>query len=195
MTGEPDVRRQRDRRQGRGAGGRVRDRGRAAQARARRRPGAVIEVPMAELLASFGLVEHLWGRAFVPPRGEARYPRVSSPVRRPFPTADGHLAAVVYSDRDWQRFFAMIGRPELADDPRYATLHDRTQHARGAVRASSPSTSRATRPRSGSSASPRPGSRRRRTTRSTTCSTTSTSSRSGCSKRSTTPPRAGCCSA
>ncbi len=89
--------------------------------------GAVIEVPMAELLASFGLVEHLWGRTFVPPRGDARYPRVSSPARRPFPTADGHLAAVVYTDRDWARFFAMIGRPELADDPRYATLYDRTQ--------------------------------------------------------------------
>jgi crotonobetainyl-CoA:carnitine CoA-transferase CaiB-like acyl-CoA transferase len=88
--------------------------------------GSVIEVPMAELVASFGLVEHLWGRTFVPPRGEARYPRISSPARRPFPTADGHLAAVVYSDRDWARFFTMIGRPELADDPRYATLHDRT---------------------------------------------------------------------
>ena len=90
--------------------------------------GSVIEVPMAEMLASFGLLEHLWGRTFVPPRGEARYPRVSSPVRRPFPTADGHLAVVVYSDRDWARFFAMIGRPELATEPRYATLHDRTQH-------------------------------------------------------------------
>ena len=89
--------------------------------------GSVIEVPMAELLASFGLVEHLWGRTFVPPRGEARYPRISSPVRRPFPTRDGHLAAVVYTDRDWARFFAMIGRPELTDDPRYATLHDRTE--------------------------------------------------------------------
>jgi len=90
--------------------------------------GSVIEVPMAELLASFGLVEHLWGRTFVPPRGEARYPRISSPVRRPFPTSDGHLAAVVYSDRDWSRFFALIGRPELAADPRYATLRDRTEH-------------------------------------------------------------------
>jgi crotonobetainyl-CoA:carnitine CoA-transferase CaiB-like acyl-CoA transferase len=90
--------------------------------------GAAIEVPMAELMASFGLVEHLWGRVFVPPRGDARYPRVSSPLRRPFPTADGHLAALVYTDRDWARFFAMIGRPELTDEPRYATLHSRTQH-------------------------------------------------------------------
>jgi crotonobetainyl-CoA:carnitine CoA-transferase CaiB-like acyl-CoA transferase len=90
--------------------------------------GSVIEVPMAELMVSFGLVEHLWGRVFVPPRGEVRYPRVSTPTRRPFPTSDGHLAALVYTDRDWARFFAMIGRPELADEPRYATLHARTQH-------------------------------------------------------------------
>src|SRR5262249_15993488 len=46
----------------------------------------------------------------------------------PFPTADGHLAAVVYTDRDWSRFFVMIGRPELADESRFATLHSRTQH-------------------------------------------------------------------
>ena len=90
--------------------------------------GTTIEVPMAELLASFGLVEHLWGRVFVPPRGDARYPRISSPARRPFPTADGYLAAVVYTDRDWARFFEMIGRPELTDAPRFATLFTRTQH-------------------------------------------------------------------
>jgi crotonobetainyl-CoA:carnitine CoA-transferase CaiB-like acyl-CoA transferase len=90
--------------------------------------GSAIEVPMAELLASFGLIEHLWGRVFVPPRGDARYPRISSPARRPFPTADGHLSAVVYTDRDWARFFEMIGRPELTDEPRFATLHTRTQH-------------------------------------------------------------------
>ncbi len=53
---------------------------------------------------------------------------MSIPNRRPFPTADGHLAALVYTDRDWTRFFALIGRPELADDARYATLHSRTAH-------------------------------------------------------------------
>ncbi len=63
----------------------------------------------------------------MPPQGEARYPRVSSPVRRPFPTADGSIGVVVYTDRDWSRFFAIIGRPELSDDERYATLHHRTQ--------------------------------------------------------------------
>ena len=90
--------------------------------------GSVIEVPMAESLAAFGLLEHLWGRTFVPPRGEARYPRMSSPLRRPFPTADGHLSVVVYSDRDWARFFALIGRPDLAGEEKFATLHGRTEH-------------------------------------------------------------------
>jgi crotonobetainyl-CoA:carnitine CoA-transferase CaiB-like acyl-CoA transferase len=89
--------------------------------------GSVVEVPMAEALAAFGLLEHLWGRTFVPPRGEARYPRMASPFRRPFPTADGHLGVVVYSDRDWERFFAIIDRPDLAADGRFATLNDRTQ--------------------------------------------------------------------
>lgn len=90
--------------------------------------GATIEVPMTEMLTSFGLVEHLWGRTFVPPLGEARYVRIASPSRRPFATADGHLAVVVYSDRNWADFFAMIDRPDLAADERYATLEHRTAH-------------------------------------------------------------------
>ncbi|MFI5052799.1 MAG: CaiB/BaiF CoA transferase family protein [Acidimicrobiia bacterium] len=90
--------------------------------------GAAIEVPMAESLAAFGLVEHLWGRTFVPPRGEARYPRMSSTRRRPFPTADGHLSVVVYTDRDWARFFELIGRSDLLNEERFATLQGRTEH-------------------------------------------------------------------
>src|SRR5262245_54341118 len=90
--------------------------------------GATIEVPMAETLTAFGLVEHLWGRIFDPPLGEARYPRMSSPFRRPFRTADGWISVVVYSDQHWQRFFAMVGLPHLADEPRFASLGDRTEN-------------------------------------------------------------------
>jgi crotonobetainyl-CoA:carnitine CoA-transferase CaiB-like acyl-CoA transferase len=90
--------------------------------------GATVEVPMAETLAAFGLVEHLWGRVFDPPRGEARYPRMSSPLRRPFPTADGWLSVVVYSDQNWHRFFDLIGMPHLTEEPRFATLAKRTEH-------------------------------------------------------------------
>ncbi len=88
--------------------------------------GSVIEVPMAETLTAFGLVEHLWGRIFEPPRGEARYPRMSSPFRRPFPTSDGWISVVVYSDQNWMRFFELIGLAHLADEPRFASLATRT---------------------------------------------------------------------
>jgi crotonobetainyl-CoA:carnitine CoA-transferase CaiB-like acyl-CoA transferase len=90
--------------------------------------GSVIEVPMAENLTAFSVLEHLWGRTFVPPRGEARYPRMSSTDRHPYQTADGWLAVMVYTDENWRRFFALIGRPELANEERFATLHSRTDH-------------------------------------------------------------------
>ena len=90
--------------------------------------GSTIEVPMAESLAAFGMIEHLWGRTFVPPRGDARYPRMSSVLRRPFQTADGYISVVVYSNQNWDRFFEMIDRADLASDPRFATLAGRTEH-------------------------------------------------------------------
>ena len=90
--------------------------------------GSAVEVPMAETLTAFGLVEHLWGRVFVPPRGDARYPRMSSPFRRPFPTADGWISVVVYSDENWRQFFELIGMSHLADEPRFASLASRTEN-------------------------------------------------------------------
>jgi crotonobetainyl-CoA:carnitine CoA-transferase CaiB-like acyl-CoA transferase len=90
--------------------------------------GTTIEVPMAESVAAFGMLEHLWGRTFVPPRGEARYPRMSTVLRRPFRTADGYISVVVYTNQNWLRFFEMVGRPELAADERFRTLAGRTEH-------------------------------------------------------------------
>ncbi len=42
-----------------------------------------------------------------------------------FPTADGAIAVAVGSERQWPRFAAAIGAPELTDDPRFATNGDR----------------------------------------------------------------------
>src|SRR5436190_15324819 len=90
--------------------------------------GCAIEIPMFETVAAFGLVEHLWGRTFDPPLGEARYPRVSTAARRPFKAADGWLSVVVYTNDHWARFFAIIDRADLAADERFATLASRTDH-------------------------------------------------------------------
>ena len=38
-----------------------------------------------------------------------------------FATADGEIAVAVGSERQWPRFAAAIGAPELTDDPRFAT--------------------------------------------------------------------------
>jgi len=42
-----------------------------------------------------------------------------------FATSDGEIVVAVGSERQWPRFCAGIGRPELADDPRFATNGDR----------------------------------------------------------------------
>lgn len=58
---------------------------------------------------------------------------ISHPTLSPyeaFETADGRLVVVgVQNDREWRRLATdILGRPELADDPRYATGEARTAH-------------------------------------------------------------------
>jgi len=90
--------------------------------------GQQVDVPMFETLVSFNMVEHLYGRTFVPPIGEAVYPRPVSKYRRPYKTTDGYLSVLPYNDGQWLRFFAMVGREDLSADPRFATLAQRTVH-------------------------------------------------------------------
>jgi crotonobetainyl-CoA:carnitine CoA-transferase CaiB-like acyl-CoA transferase len=90
--------------------------------------GQSIEVPMFETLVAFTLVEHLSGHTFVPPLGPMGYSRVLSPQRRPYRTRDGYVALLPYTDAQWQRFFALAGRPELASDVRYVDAASRARH-------------------------------------------------------------------
>jgi crotonobetainyl-CoA:carnitine CoA-transferase CaiB-like acyl-CoA transferase len=90
--------------------------------------GGAVEVPMFETVASFLLLEQQGGWLFDPPRGPTGYARTRSPYRRPYQTADGHLAVMVYTDAQWRSFFSLIGHAEMADDPRYRTIRDRTEH-------------------------------------------------------------------
>lgn len=90
--------------------------------------GQAIEVPMFETLVAFTLIEHLSGHTFVPPLGPMGYSRVLSPQRRPYRTRDGHIALLPYTDAQWQRFFALADRPDLAADPRYFDAASRARH-------------------------------------------------------------------
>ena len=87
--------------------------------------GDHIEVPMAETMAAFNMVEHLGGRTFEPKHGDFSYARVMTPNRKPRRTADGWMVILPYSDANWRSFFSHAGRPELADDERFATGRNR----------------------------------------------------------------------
>ncbi len=88
--------------------------------------GSHVEIPMFETMAAFTLVEHLYGHHFTPPVGEPIYPRMAAAWRRPYPTADGHICMLPYTDLHWQVFFTEGGRPELASDPRFTDITART---------------------------------------------------------------------
>jgi crotonobetainyl-CoA:carnitine CoA-transferase CaiB-like acyl-CoA transferase len=98
--------------------------------RARTGEGQQIEVPMFETMAQFVLADHIGGQAFVPPQGEMGYRRLLSRTRGPYATRDGHLSVVVYTDRHWRAFTALVGCADLLDrDDRFGSQESRTQHA------------------------------------------------------------------
>ena len=98
--------------------------------RARTGIGQAIEVPMFETMAQFVLADHWGGGAFEPPLGDMGYKRLLSRTRGPYPTRDGHIAIVVYTDKHWRSFTRMVGCPDLLDtDLRFATPESRTRHA------------------------------------------------------------------
>jgi crotonobetainyl-CoA:carnitine CoA-transferase CaiB-like acyl-CoA transferase len=92
--------------------------------------GQFIEVPMFETMAQFVLADHIGGGAFVPSEGEMGYRRLLSRTRGPYPTKDGYLAVVVYTDKHWRAFGELVGQPDLIDtDARFRTQESRTRHA------------------------------------------------------------------
>jgi crotonobetainyl-CoA:carnitine CoA-transferase CaiB-like acyl-CoA transferase len=90
--------------------------------------GDYVEVPMAESLAAFNLVEHLQGHAFEPPLGQFSYLRLRTPHRRPRRSADGWVCILPYSDQNWHDFFRLAGKPELAEDERFGSVNARIVH-------------------------------------------------------------------
>ena len=90
--------------------------------------GQEVELPMFEAMTAFLLVENLYGAAFEPPKGTTVYPRIVARHRRPYATKDGLIALMVYTDAHWQRFFSLTGQRSLLEEPRFATLTERTRH-------------------------------------------------------------------
>lgn len=90
--------------------------------------GQSVSVPMFETFAHFVMGDHLYGHTFVPPLGDWGYARMTDAKRQPYRTQDGYLGLDVYTDRHWQRLFRAVGRPEMAEDPRYVDVHARARN-------------------------------------------------------------------
>jgi crotonobetainyl-CoA:carnitine CoA-transferase CaiB-like acyl-CoA transferase len=102
--------------------------GMALYSRERTGEGQAIEAPMFESMAEFIMGDHLYGATFEPPNGPIGYVRMMDKNRKPYPTKDGHIGALIYNDKHWRRFFEAIGRPDMAADERYTTIAGRTQN-------------------------------------------------------------------
>lgn len=89
--------------------------------------GQQVEVSMFETMAAFMLVEHANGAMFHPPLGTAHYPRAVAPNRKPYRTKDGHIAVLIYNDKQWNAFVDAV-QPEWAKDEKFSTLAKRAKH-------------------------------------------------------------------
>ncbi len=87
--------------------------------------GQEVSVPMLETMVAFTAHEHLGGAVFEPTVGRMGYEPIRQGMRRPFPTLDGYLCVMPYTDAHWRRFFDVIARPDLAADPAFSTQRGR----------------------------------------------------------------------
>jgi len=93
--------------------------------------GQFVEVPMLECITSFNLAEHLYGHVYDPPTGPWAYTRVANPERKPYPTKDGYIGLLPYTDAQWDQFFGAAGMGEsFGQDPRFSDYRARVAHIR-----------------------------------------------------------------
>lgn len=83
--------------------------------------GQHVEVPMFESFTAFMLTEHMRDTSFTPPIGKPGYPRQLDPARQPFPTADGYIAIVPYTDDKFVALLGLLGAPEVLTQEAFAT--------------------------------------------------------------------------
>ncbi|MBB6426818.1 CaiB/BaiF CoA-transferase family protein [Sphingopyxis sp. JAI128] len=91
--------------------------------------GQKVEIPMFEAFSHFMLIEHLAGLTFDPPNAPAGYFRQIDPDRQPFPTSDGFVSIVAYTDDAWPRLFGLLGNPGFLEDERFSTRKLRTANS------------------------------------------------------------------
>lgn len=92
--------------------------------------GEFVEVTMQEsayppLMSSLGL---LFGGDEVPTRTGNRHSGLAESPYNVYPTADGNVAVICVSEAHWLALISVMGREDLARDPRFLTLAERVSH-------------------------------------------------------------------
>ncbi len=83
--------------------------------------GSELTIAMTEVMRAFLLVEHGAAAVPEPQLGDAGYPRILNPDRRPQQTADGLINVLPYERHHYEALFRLGGRTDLLDDDRIAT--------------------------------------------------------------------------
>lgn len=92
--------------------------------------GCEVGIPMYETLAGLVLGDHLFGETIMPASGPMGYQRIMVRNRGPYPTADGHICTMIYTDPQWRAFLRVVGlNDDLSAEPRLKDIATRTRHA------------------------------------------------------------------
>jgi crotonobetainyl-CoA:carnitine CoA-transferase CaiB-like acyl-CoA transferase len=91
--------------------------------------GQFVEVPMFECFTQFLYEEHLFGATFDPPTGPVGYPRQIDPNRQPYPTSDGFISIVPYTDESWSAAFTVLGDAGFLEQAEFSTPLQRAMNA------------------------------------------------------------------
>ncbi|WP_432849494.1 CaiB/BaiF CoA transferase family protein [Amycolatopsis sp. CA-161197] len=90
--------------------------------------GQRVEVPMADTMLAFNLVEHLAGHTFEPAIGPMGFNRSMTEGHQAVRTADGWACVLPYTEKNIADFFRTAGREDLATDPRFGDPASRAKH-------------------------------------------------------------------
>jgi formyl-CoA transferase len=87
---------------------------------------AMLDAVYPSLASSLGL--HFGTGGDVPPRTGNRHGGMAEAPYNVYPATDGYIAIICVGDVHWRSLLTAMDRPDLADDPRFASLKLRVEH-------------------------------------------------------------------
>lgn len=92
--------------------------------------GRLVEIAMVETVypAMASNLADVFNRKAAAPRTGNRHGGLAEAPYNIYPASDGHVAIISVNESHWAGLTRAMGRPELADDPRFKTVLDRLKH-------------------------------------------------------------------